>query len=66
MPYDARDIFNAIERLAAVSPALAARLVDTLGDEWEAICDPSTFGGAVLARQAAAIAAGALGYQSPE
>lgn len=60
--YDPRGLFAEIEVLALTSPDLARRLLDTLGSHWEPLCDPGLFGGAVLARQAADIAAGAAVY----
>lgn len=61
--YDPRGLFAEIEVLALHSPPLARRLLSAIGWDWEALCAPELFGGAVLARQAADIAAGAPVYR---
>lgn len=61
--YDFRGLFAELEALAMTAPDLTRRILDTLGPDWEAACPPDLFGGAVLARQAADIAAGAAVYR---
>lgn len=61
--YDFRGLFAELEALALTSPAIARRILDTIGHDWEAACPPDLFWGAVLARQAADIAAGAEVYR---
>jgi len=64
--YDPRGLFAELEVLALTSPGLARALLNTLGADWEPLCAPELFGGAVLARQAADIAAGAAVYREAD
>jgi len=64
--YDPRGLFAEIEVLALTSPVLACRLLNAIGWDWEPLCAPEFFAGALLARQAADIAAGAAVYREAD